>query len=346
MDKIHYDISKLDGYNRAFNMIVSPRNDGKTTAVLDKCFKAFERFGSPFLLITRRIVEITDQYIDSLQEIHNKFYPDKPYKLAYNSSDLDKGIVDVWQDGQLFCRVIALSKPLKTLKGLFIKNAKYMLFDEFIINTRMGEKYLPDEGFKFKEMFNTFLRENYGLKAYFCGNPYSWFSPYFVAFGVDVSKCPMGKITAGDVWALDRHLLSDELKAFIKAHNPTYNEEDEYSRYAIEGYAVNDANIRVSSAQPQGFKYAFSFVVDSRRIDFYKNQDYHDRETRFWACISKRTDKDAFCFDFKDLATGNTLFSRDDRFRFSFLKEAIRNRLVVYESLECDYLTEEVYPTL
>lgn len=346
MDNIHYDISRIDGYNKPFNLIISPRSDGKTTAVYIKCFSAYEKQGSPFILLTRRIVEITDQYIDSIQEIHNKFFPKKPYHLNYNSSDMDKGIVDVFESGNLFCRIIALSKPLKTLKGLFIKNVRFMVFDEFIINTRMGERYLPDEGFKFKEMFNTFLRENYGLKVYFMGNPYSWYSVYFVAFGIDVSKCPMGKITAGDVWALDRHLLSDDLKAFIKSNNPTYSEKDEYSQYAIEGYAINDANIRVSPSQPQGFRYVFSFVVNSRRVDFYKNRDYSDRDTRFWACISDKADKDALCFDFKDLASGNRLFSRDDRFKFSFLKEAIRNRMVIYQSLECDYLIEEVYQTL
>lgn len=45
-DKLHYNTTKIDGYNLPFNFIISEREAGKSTAiVLDKIYKAFIKYG-------------------------------------------------------------------------------------------------------------------------------------------------------------------------------------------------------------------------------------------------------------------------------------------------------------
>ena len=88
-----------------------------------------------------------------------------------------------------------------------------MLFDEFIANVRLGEKYLQDEAFKFKEIYNTFQREcPSGLICYFFGNPYSVYNPYFEWLKIDTRKVKPGAYLVGPNYVLECYQLLPEPK--------------------------------------------------------------------------------------------------------------------------------------
>lgn len=349
LDSIHFDFSAIDGYNKPFNFAISEREDGKTTAFhVKKARKAFEDYGRPTIVLRRQIADITEAYLDSFPKIINKF-SDTPIKLEYKSGSMKDGILGIYSGDKLAYYVVSLSIALRRLKALFVDNPAYFLFDEFICNTRMGEKYLPDEVFKFKELYTTLYRESTSpVKCYFLGNPYSMTNPYFSDFGVDPRALAHGGITSGSNWVVQYHELSEALKQSILARNPLYQFEDAYTRYALKGQAINDANIRLFDSTPQGFSLRYAFYSDGKYLGIYENNNYDDFETQFYCAFVPSVPRNAkvFCFDFNDLMSKIALISPQDKRLFSRFRVAIRTHSVAFSSLEADYFIEEIFSYL
>lgn len=349
LDNIHYSFNSIDGYNKPFNFIVSPREDGKTTSFLvRKSYPRFKKTQQPTIILRRYTTDITDAYIQSLEDVINKFSVDK-IKLNFKHGLKKEGVVDVLINKVVFFRIIAINNPISRIKSLFLANAAFLFFDEFICNTRLGEKYLKAESFKVKEIVNTFQREADNLRSYFCGNPYSLYNPYFVDFGIDPKKLIKGTVITGANWAAERHILNPLLIEKIKEHNPLYSstKDDAYERYAVEGEATNDSNANILDSCPANFSLYVSFRIDNKIISVYENNEFNF-SLRFWIGYNKSIGnrRFAYCFDFNNLNENSILFSREDKFKLNRLKQAIRTRLAAYESLEISYLMEEIYQCL
>ena len=61
LDNIHYSFRGIDGYNKPFNFIVSPRELGKTTMMWNiKIYRKWKVNKKPWIYLVRQVVEITD----------------------------------------------------------------------------------------------------------------------------------------------------------------------------------------------------------------------------------------------------------------------------------------------
>lgn len=347
-DNLHYDGNNLESLNKPFNFIISERELGKTTWVwVKKAVKEFLKNKRTTIVIRRRIADITSTYIDDIAEVINKFLePNIEFKYRKNTKD---GIVDVYIGDDRFIRVIALSNPMSRIKSLILRNLKYMVFDEFICNTRAGEKYLDDEAFRFKELFNTFQRESPDLRCFFLGNPYSMFNPYFIWINVDTRQLHPGCIVKGSQWAVECGILSDELRAAILKRNPLYQFDDGYKKYAFFGQAVNDANIQLASKCPEKFRLRHVIRIEGKYLYIYSDTSDNglkDWNFTMWACVRDNysgSNRTVFCFDFKDLVNNTILMSTVDKARFEYFRNCIRFRRIKFETIEASYLTEEIY---
>ena len=345
-DNIHYNTTKIDGYNVPFNFIISEREAGKSTAiVLDKVYKAFRVYGLPSVFVRRKVVHITSVYIDDLAKILRKFVDDK-IQFKYSKGDLKSGLVDIFIGDKLFIRLIGLSVDMTAFKSLMLKCA-YIVYDEYIANTRMGEKYLKQEAFKFMELRKTFLRENRNLKCYFMGNPYSKYHPMHIHFGIPSNKIKRGCILSdGKQWAIECYEITEELRKFILANDPTYQFDNAYTRYSFDGESINDNNILLGN-KPQNFSLWAVFKSGTNIIGCYKNNDITNLDYTFYcefidgAELSKK--RDIYVFDFADMDNGTQLFCKSDNEKFNKFKVAMRNRKIVFATIECYYLIEDIY---
>lgn len=343
-DSLHFTFRTIDGYNKPFNFVISEREAGKSTAVwLDKAYKAFKENGSTSLVIRRQVVDITDVYIRDIEEIINKFTDDN-IKLSYKNSAIKDGIVQVNIDDKPFVRIVGLSISMSRIKSLMLRNLKYIIFDEFICNTRMGERYLKEEAFKFKELFNTFQRENPAVKCYFLGNPYSLYNPYFSDFGVDTRKIERGKILAGENFVVQCYEICDELRKLILKRNPLYKFDDSYTKYAFGGLNINDSNIKLGTKRDNYYLHLV-IRIHNKLVGIWKNKNRDDLETYF-VNFMQSTTRDAYCFDFSDLQEKTILLTNEFKFYFEMFKRAISFRDVYFETIEAYYLIEEVYESL
>ena len=353
-DNIHYSSRKIDGYNLPFNFIISERETGKSTCIiLDKIYKPFKEHGYTSIVIRRNVNDLTTAYIDDFQNYINKFYDDN-VSFKYSVASLKDGIVDIKLDGKVFIRFIGLSKKIASIKSLMLPNLHTIMFDEFICNPEFSEKYLQNEATKFMEVYNTFRRESINLKCYFLGNPYSLFNPYFLFFDIETSKVKKGVILSdGKRYVLECAELTPELREKILKENPLYQFDNAYTRYAFNGESINDSKIRIKEGHLEGYPLRFVFHIENKFIGLYKKQALTLEDFAFSDSIIYYAEfldlskigrkRDIFCFDFSDLVNRTSLLSNEDKWRFGDLKKAMRERKIVFSSIECYYLFEEIF---
>ena len=347
-DKIHYSYRQIDGYNKPFNFVLSPRELGKTTTMwYEKIYLPWKKDKRPWIYLVRNAVEITEALIDSIADtILNKF-TDDGVQLEYKTTTFDKGIVDVKIKGELFFRVVALSIKMRRIKLAVLKNIKGVFMDEYVINPDMQEKYIPKEAEKIKEAYTTWRRECDGLlRFYIVGNPYSLFNPLYVDWNVDVNKLHIGEFYVGNTFVIHYPALSDELYKWLLDHNPLFTADDFYRQYALEGKAINDSNIRIGN-HPKNFSLRFVFRYNRKILGIFQNNEYTEDTKYYVEEIDEfSATRVSYCFDFSELVEKTIVVSLDERMKFQKLKEAFRKRRVVFHDINCYYYIEEIYKFL
>lgn len=354
LDNLHYSFRSIDGHDKPYNLIISAREPGKSTMfMLTKHYFKWKQDFAPLLYVVRNIVEISETLILTIQDVILNKFTDDNVVFRYAKASLRDGIVDIYIKEKLFIRIEALSISTRKIKQTILHRCRCIEFDEFIINPKNNEKYLPSEATKFKELYTTNERDRLDtskpLKAYFLGNPYSLYNPYFVWLGISPAKLKFGEIYVGADYCVDYYKMKEELKKKILEQNPIYRFDDEYCQYALEGKAILDKNIKLGKLPPN-YHLRFVFKCENRFIGVFQNNYWEDHADIYFCCfmtakeISNR--RVAYCFDFKDLINGTELLSNEDRNKFNKFKIAMRKRLVAFQSIDCYYLIEEIYYNL
>lgn len=378
-DNLHMSWRPIDGFNKAINVFISPREPGKTdTTWWEKIYSNWIEDGKPWAYLVRQVVEITESAIQDIEDCINK-WSIEPVEFQYTKGSLKDGIVDIKIKDKLFIRIIALNITKRRIKSAKIPNIGGVFMDEFIIDPRSGEKYLKGEWSKLEELYTTYRREYLGkgmMKMYFCGNPYSLFNPLFVGLKVNVAELKKDLYVAtdkemlyefpsddisftesiyklkqntylGDNYAIEWGVLHPVLKKYLLTKNPFYQLDEEFSQYALEGCAVNDRNIKVSTL-PKNFYLSFVLKMSGKYIGIFQNNYINDLEDRYFVKFldevsARRT---IYCFEFEEMVERSILMSLDERSKLQRFKEAVRKRSVSFEDINVYYYIEEVYKNI
>lgn len=356
-DKIHYNTRRADLYNKTYNIVISPREPGKSTAILTKIYKMFIHHKRPSIILKRMTVEITDSDIQDTFKVINKFLPDnKKIKPIYRTSDIKNGFCDVYltkedkDKSKVFIRFLSLSVPVTRLKGKFLDNVAIIYQDEYLINPLMNEKYLAGEFGKIKEIYNTYQRENRAhgtmLKCWFTGNPYTKFSPVHIALNIPINKMNPGAFLVGKNWTFEAVKLTDELKADILAHNPLYQFDDSYTRYAFDGASIADERYTIEPRQPVNFGLKYVFRISNRYLLVWRNKNLNEANNRWWCSVQDEepeANRNIYAIDFNNLILNTRLITPDVKFIMMRFKSAVATRDITYQSIECGYYIEQLY---
>lgn len=348
LDNLHYDFREIDGYNKAFNFIFGARECGKTAMFwMKKFYQKWKKDHRPIIYMVRNSVEISEALITSIFDtIINKF-TDDGVKPIYKLSAFKDGITDVSFDGYLMFRIVSLNISMRRIKLAVLKHISCAVIDEYIIDPKTNEKYLTNEAFKIKEAYTTWRRECDGiLRFYFLANPYSLYNPMFLDWKVDLGKLKIGSFYVGDNFVIHWCKLHPILFERLKAVNPLYSEGSEYLSYALEGKAINDANIPLGNL-PMNFYLRFIFKIGSYYLGVYGNRLYDDNIKYHIEEIKNPSEKrNVYCFDFVDMVNRTQILSVEDRMRMQHFKRALMMNQCLFKTINDYYLTMEVYKNL
>lgn len=351
-DNIHYKFREIDGYNKQINIVMSAREPGKTTSFwLDKIYFPWLKDKEPWIYMVRNATEITEELIYTIQEQYlNPFLPDDAQVLfEYSKSKLESSIVDLKIKGEVIIRFVSLNAKMKTIKQNILPKARGAFMDEFIINPKFKEKYLPDEFGRIEECFTTWKRACKGkmFKMYFLGNPYSLYVPLLLGLKVPVTQLRRGQFFVGENYVIHWALLNPLLREKLLKENPFMQLDEDYGNYALEGYNINDNSIRISD-RPRNFSLDIVVRFNNYYIGFYKNNFAEDRVDIFHCEIIKdfSLTRRVFAFEFSDMVKRTQLFTRDDKSKFYRFRLAIGRNLVTFSSPEVYYMVVEIYKYL
>lgn len=357
-DNIHFTGQHMFSYYATWNAIWSTRETGKTTVWANYAYKRWRIEQCTTIVLRYMITDITDTYISDLSTVINDFLPDdKQVKFKFKKGSIKEGIVDCFvEDNEeipLF-RFIAISNPISRIKSMKLKNAGMIVFDEFILNTRCGEKYPLGIITKFKEIYNTYHRCCKTGKKFqvFCfGNPYSKYHPLLAEW-----KVPFGRLKEGDYYYgkeedvyVEAYKMKPELRELILKRNPLYKFDNSYTDYAFNGESINDTNFTVVEKQPQNYGLKYIFRLQNKYIYVYKFGG--DRVTegydtgKYWIDSSDTYtgNRSVFSADLDNLVEGTNLITTDIKMIFWRLKNSIATRDVTYSNIEAGYLVEALY---
>ena len=356
LDNLHFSDNHAFSFNDIpIKFLISPREPGKSTALTMRMWRLFNS-GKTTLVIRRYIADITKKYIDSFAEIVEKFTGAK-IKLTYSESDRKSGICDVFVNGKLWFTIVALNAKMNRIKSCVTKKLGLVFFDEFIANTFAKEKYIDGEAIAFKEIYSTFNRESdcKPVPCVFCGNPYSVYNPYFFMYGVDLKRIAylMKERDHTATWVHPQRKcivqvikLKPQLREKILKDNPFYAFDDSYTKYALSGFALNDADIILVPKQPKGFRLDYLFKYDEKELGVFVGRD-NDKNINYWlGWVNLGHNKKVYCFDFKNFLNKTKLVNDDDKDRFIPLKRSIAYRAVAYQDVSIYYFIQEVYKKL
>ena len=351
-DKLHFNLRRVDSYNKPFNFIISEREAGKSTALLNKAYKLFKKKHQQTIIIRRRVVDITELYVNSIARSINFFLPkDKQIEITFKKGNIKDGTVEVYIGDVQFLLIIALSIDISRAKSCICPNPGMIIYDEFICNNRGGEKYLEQEAFRFKEIYNTYQRyavmNHHRLKCYFSGNPYSLYNPYFSDLDVNTLRLKPGVFIAEKNYVIYCYRIKEALRKVILRRNPLYQFDESYKRYAFYGQAVNDQQFIVVPKRPEGFYLRYVFRLSNKYLHVWSNNTSEDNwnDCKYYIeCLNDtESSKKIYAIDFNNLVQNTNLLNPQLRFLFFRLKSAIQTREVTYNNVEAGYLTEQLY---
>lgn len=302
--------------------------------------------GLTCVYLVRNKNAITDSLAEKIRTDISAFCEVPPFYI--NSTGSDTGVADIYCEGFPVFRVIALSMARDQLKRVSLLKPSFILFDEFTRDTRAGDRYLTDEAGRFKELYTTIVRKHRGLKAYFIGNIYSLYNPYFLDWGVDTAKLKAGEVYVNDMCAVEMVTLTEELRKEIVRKNPFYEFDDFYARYALDGRAKNDGAIRVVKNHPRNYRLSFLIRTGSRLIGVYRaGTKKSQRDFRYWVGWGVGNEnKKAYAYDIKEVIDNTKMAGKMEKFLSFWFKEAMGEHEVAFGDLSCYYLIEEIYSRL
>ena len=349
LDNIHYTFRDIDGYDKPFNFIMGAREVGKSAMFwMTKIYPRWKKTGKPWIILTRSSVEINEAFITSIfDSIINKFTDDN-VTPEFTKGAFKDGIVDVKIKGKIFFRIVSLSIPLRRIKLAVLNNIDGVMMDEYIIDSRTGEKYIKEEAFKIKEAYTTWRRESTGiLKCYFLANVYSLYNPLFVSWKVDINSLKKDSFYVGDSFVIHWCIIHPELRAKLLLENPLYKFDEDYLDYALAGNSRNDKNIKLGNL-PKNYYMRFVFRIAGQNLAIYQNSDYGEDEDKFFIKCEKQVSmkRQIYTIDIEEMIERTILLSTEEKYKLNSLITAFRKRLVVFEDVNSYYLFEEIYRQL
>lgn len=364
LDSLHFNWRHSLSFNKVWNCVIGERESGKSVSSWIYLWNAFVS-GHPSLVLRRRSADITSAYLDDAAKLLNKFLR-APIQFVYLKGDVGSGIADVrvGMAGEiytplnakqlpLFFRVIALSVPMSRIKSNMISNIRYIFFDEFICNLRAGEKYLSgDEKFLIQEIYTTYNREaQRPIRILMAGNPYSVYNPIFIGLNVNTALLQPGKFITGPDYTIDCFQVPPQLKETILAANPLYQFDDSYRRYAFNGEAINDQNIRIHRFEPKGFKLKYVFRMGREYLSVHAGSGTDAQGGfKYWCCKHDASwaqhlakNRNVIVFSFADMMDRTVKYDAQMAVQLQSLRDAANHRRITFNCIDASYMLEDVY---
>lgn len=275
MDTHYISLDEILSKNKVLNFVLGMSLGGKTYKGLKLAIGTWRRKKARTIICVRNEIQVSSDLIDGLAAEIDKITTASNWALGALSIS-GSGVDTVFSFGT--------DKPFLSFKSLHtvlskkqttIPNVAWILFDEFVLNTRSGERYLTDEIMRFKWLFSKTTRGyDYKTRVLFLGNTESAYNPYFAEYGIKPSFLTPNKISSpkNENWAVELWINKERMKE-ISAKGLDKVLGGEYGRYAFGGSFLNDrSTLYIPSPLPKSRPSLSFYTKDKKLITVWKNE--------------------------------------------------------------------------
>lgn len=279
---MYYNLNKVLSYGAFLNVLIGERGVGKTYSVTKFVTKEFIKKGHEFAYIRRYKTELSK----SAPSFFNALINNDEFKGHTLVTKGSKFLIDD--------KVAGYSMTLSTaqnLKSTNYPNVKYLIFDEFIIETGQNH-YLKNEVDIFLGLIETIARMR-DVKVFLLGNAVSITNPYFIYFDLtlpynnEIKTFKDGLILVN--YMSNLHYREEKKKTkFGKLISGT-----DYESYSIENRFQNDNKdfiLHKTGTAKCNFsiiynEFTFGVWQDFKEGKYFISNDY-DKNGMFFACTT------------------------------------------------------------
>ena len=322
---MYYDYDKVLSRDFLIAFIVTERGLGKTFGAKKTMLKRWLKTGGEeeFMYVRRYKTELDSSLATFWSDLQaNGYFED--YSLKVQKSKL---LTKFTCDG----KVCGYAVPLSTsniLKSTAFPKVKYIVFDEYLLNSGGTYRYLRNEMGLFLDLVETVFRMRDDGKILMLGNAINTFnSPYFSYFDLDISEGKEFK-TYKDGAILVHYARNDEYRE--KKRQTKFGkliDGTEYGRYAIDNQDVSLNHLFIGR-RPEKSMFAALLVINGRNIGMWGGRDG-------FLYLSDKYDPNTtnkFAFEFND-HTETTIFNTvRENYYIHMCVKAFKHGLLKFES--------------
>ena len=186
--KVFINLDELIHRPSLFKMVLSPRGDGKSTALAVKAIETHDDSGKSAVFCRRFATEFPNEFFDTFHANVMKVRPDlfagrkfdfvKPSKTKVGALMLSPRDGDKMQTAVTFC---PLSKAGRLKSALGVDTHKNIYIDEYI---PLDGRYLKEEVNAILELYRTVDRDTETSYVLIAGNKITRFNPVFSFFNI------------------------------------------------------------------------------------------------------------------------------------------------------------------
>lgn len=242
-DTNYIELMGILSKGKMLNFVLGMSLGGKTYQALLLAINTYKRKKARSVYLVRNENQVDNDLIEGLVAEIEKIVANHPKwqlpPLVVKGNDVNATFQ--FGDDKPFFSFKALSTVLRK-KRVTIPNVAWIIFDEFVLNTRSGESYLTDEILKFKWFFSKTSRGyDYKTRALFLGNTESAYNPYFAEYGIKPNMLLPNVITfnKNNPWAVELW-ISEARRKEISEKGLDKILGGDYGRYAFGGAFLND----------------------------------------------------------------------------------------------------------
>lgn len=362
-DNLHINYRPLHGYNKTWNAVFCPREAGKTTKLeYEQIFLNIKQ-GYGTCIMVRYAKEVSKHTLKACEDRINQFLHDKIN--FYADIKIGGGMItgsihfSIYQNhlrlpGEGLLVWIGLDEQI--LKKMYLKEPRWLIMDEYVLNPQSGEKYCKNEMHKILMLHGTLSRychKSQKLKTFLIGNAYTKFTPFIEYFKIDINKLKEGAIISGDNFVVWCYQLKDELKHKLELLNPNYKYDDLYRRFALEGKAIYDEG-RINVCDNVLPKFKIDYVIltidenfKKKYLGVYYNSGNKQSDLYFIIKeinennIKYLKNKAFYSFGFKDMEKRCILLNESNKDVLNDLNDALCEGKVGF--VNCFYYINDIF---
>lgn len=262
-------------YNRIYNFVIGVRGGGKTFNLLKYSIEKYLKDGSEFIYLRRHVTQLDEACISGKDGDlfaylrYEGYFSDHELKVKANKS----GGYNFYCDGKLMGYGKALITSMSR-KSLALPNVKLIIYDEFIIDDKVGnrEKYLgggEGEVFIFNNFYETVTRGR-DIPVFFIANAFSMVNPYFTHYQIRFQPDGSNRVHKGKFWTC----IVWSHKSFIKERSKTQfyqaNVGTKFHDHAFNNSFYMDVKDFISKRDPDS-EHHFSVVYLGKTYGVWVN---------------------------------------------------------------------------